>query len=156
MFTDHPHPIECANCKKENIPGGKNSNVIYTLQYRHLIPAPVDRTSAVAKPSTSMTHVAWESKLCSLVRPSMHPCPGNWIAIGRAVVYYARAAHSFSAGIKCRHCRIPLEHSITVDGRSTFARLQAFNSINHMWNRWKNMLESFFYLSLYIFKDLFI
>ena len=30
----------------------------------------------------------------------MHPCPENWVAIGRAVVYYARAAHSFSAGIK--------------------------------------------------------
>ena len=26
------------------------------------------------------------------------------MAIGRAVVYYARAAHAFSAGIKCRHC----------------------------------------------------
>ena len=27
------------------------------------------------------------------------------MAIGRAVVYYARAAHAFSAGIKCQHCR---------------------------------------------------
>ena len=34
----------------------------------------------------------------------MHPCPGNWVAIGRAVVYYARADQAFSAGIKCRHC----------------------------------------------------
>ena len=32
----------------------------------------------------------------------MHPCPGNWVEIGRVVVYYARAAHTFSAGIKCR------------------------------------------------------
>ena len=34
----------------------------------------------------------------------MHPCPGNWVAIGRAVVYYARGDQAFSAGIKCRHC----------------------------------------------------
>ena len=26
------------------------------------------------------------------------------MAIGRAVVYYARSAQPFSAGIKCRHC----------------------------------------------------
>ena len=26
------------------------------------------------------------------------------MVIGRAVVYYPRAAHTFSAGIKCRHC----------------------------------------------------
>ena len=32
----------------------------------------------------------------------MHP--GNWVAIKRAVVYYAQA-HAFSAGIKSRHCR---------------------------------------------------
>ena len=35
----------------------------------------------------------------------MHICPGNVAAIGRAVVYYAGAAHTFSAGIKYRHCR---------------------------------------------------
>ena len=34
----------------------------------------------------------------------MHLCPGNCVAIGRAVVYFAWAAHTFSAGIKCRHC----------------------------------------------------
>ena len=33
----------------------------------------------------------------------MHPCLGNWLAIRRGVVYYARAAHAFSAGITCRH-----------------------------------------------------
>ena len=32
----------------------------------------------------------------------MHPCQGNWVAIGRAVVYQARAGHKFSAGIKCQ------------------------------------------------------
>ena len=34
----------------------------------------------------------------------MHPCPGNWMAIGRAVVYYDRAVQAFSAVTKCRHC----------------------------------------------------
>ena len=33
----------------------------------------------------------------------MHPCPENRISIGRVVVYFARAAYAFSAGIKCRH-----------------------------------------------------
>ena len=37
----------------------------------------------------------------------MDPCRGNWLAIGRAVVYYAWAAHTYSAGIKCRHCTYP-------------------------------------------------
>ena len=45
-----------------------------------------------------MTHVACKSKLRSVVRSPMHPCPGNWVAIGREVVYYARAANAFSAG----------------------------------------------------------
>ena len=51
-----------------------------------------------------MTNVACDSKLRSVVKSSMHPFIGNWMAIGRAVVYYAQAAHTFSAGIKCRHC----------------------------------------------------
>ena len=53
-----------------------------------------------------MTHEACESKLRSVVRSSMHPYPGNWVAIALAVVYYAWAAHAFSAGIKCRHCSL--------------------------------------------------
>ena len=52
-----------------------------------------------------MTHVPCESKLRSVVRSSMPPCPWNMVAIGHAVVYYARYAHAFSAGIKCRHCK---------------------------------------------------
>ena len=36
----------------------------------------------------------------------MHPCPGNWIAIGRAVMYTAETAQAFSAGIKRRHCML--------------------------------------------------
>ena len=54
--------------------------------------------------STSMTHIAFETKLCSVVKSHMHPCPGNCVATGHAVVNYAQAARSFSAGIKCRHC----------------------------------------------------
>ena len=34
----------------------------------------------------------------------MRPCPGNWSTIGQAVMFYARAAHACSAGIKCWHC----------------------------------------------------
>ena len=30
-----------------------------------------------------------------------YPCLGNWAAIARAVVFYARAARAFNAGIKC-------------------------------------------------------
>ena len=35
-----------------------------------------------------MTNVACESKLRSIVRSSMHPCPGYWVVIGFVVVYY--------------------------------------------------------------------
>ena len=38
----------------------------------------------------------------------MYPCPGNWVAIGHAVVYYARVAQAFSAGIKFRHCMLSI------------------------------------------------
>ena len=51
-----------------------------------------------------MTHEACETKLRSVVRSSVHACPGNWVAIGRAVVYYARAARTFSAWIEYWHC----------------------------------------------------
>ena len=88
------------------------------LQYRHFSLAPIDRTSANVwlykhlwlayhkhKSSTSITYVACESMLRSVVRSSMHPCQGNWVAIGRAVIYYAWAAQALRAGIKCRHSR---------------------------------------------------
>ena len=45
-------------------------------------------------------------KLRSVVSSSMHPCPENWVAIGRVVVNYARAARTLSAEIKCRHCTL--------------------------------------------------
>ena len=41
-----------------------------------------------------MTRVVCESKLRSVMRSSMHPCPVNWVAIELAVVYYARAAYA--------------------------------------------------------------
>ena len=56
-----------------------------------------------------MTNVASETKLSSIVRSSLHPCLGNWEAIGLPVVYYARAVHLLSAEIKCRHCMFYLQ-----------------------------------------------
>ena len=62
---------------------------------------------SIIKPSTSMAHVVSVSKLrWDVMRLSMHPCPGNWMTIGRTVVFYARATHAFSAGIRCLHCRV--------------------------------------------------
>ena len=62
-----------------------------TVQYRYLIPAPVDRTSASAwlynhpwiicqknNPNTPMTHAVCESSLRSVARSSMH----LWSAVG--------------------------------------------------------------------------
>ena len=46
-----------------------------------------------------MANVACELKLRSFVSSSMHLCPRNVVATGRAVVYNARATHTFSAGI---------------------------------------------------------
>ena len=43
----------------------------------------------------------------------MHPCPGNWVAIGCPVVYYARLPNAISAGIKCRHLNAWAAGSIT-------------------------------------------
>ena len=96
------------------------------IQYWHLIPAPVDRTSASAlctntrglcvcqnKASTSMTHVCCKSKLRSVVRSLMHTSPGNWVAVRREVVYHARDACTLRAGIKYPHCiSCTLVHSL--------------------------------------------
>ena len=43
----------------------------------------------------------------------MHPCPGSWVAIGRAVVYYGGASQAFSVEIKRWHC-ISLRHIVKV------------------------------------------
>ena len=95
-------------------PSSKSLDDIYlyhTLKYRQSIPAPVDRTSSSAwlykhpwitcqnnYPSTSMTHVACESKLRSILRSSMpRKLDGNQVC----GLYYARAVHALSAGNKC-------------------------------------------------------
>ena len=57
-------------------------------------------------PSTSMTNITLKLELCSILRSSMHTWPGTWVAIGRAVVYSARAVHTFSAGITRQHCSL--------------------------------------------------
>ena len=61
-----------------------------------------------------MANVACKSKLSLVVMSSMRPCPENWVSIGRAVVYYARAAQAFSAEIKCRHCIMGIHHYLAV------------------------------------------
>ena len=52
------------------------------------------------KRGTPISNVAWESMLYPIVSSSIHPFPGNWLAIGREVMYHFCAAHAFSAGIK--------------------------------------------------------
>ena len=66
-----------------------------------------------------MSHLANETKLRSVTRSFMHPYPGNYAVIGRAVVYYAEAAHARSAGIKCRHCIYYLIPTATLNVSST-------------------------------------
>ena len=39
------------------------------------------------KPSTFNNPRSLQIKATFIVRSSLHPCPGNWVAIGRAVVY---------------------------------------------------------------------
>ena len=59
----------------------------------------------------------------------MHPCPGNWVAIGCVVMYYAQA---FGAGIKRRHCA----HHITpvaLQNHSLFV-LSVACSISYAWS----------------------
>ena len=64
----------------------------------------------------------------------MHLCPGKRVALGRPVVYYARADHTFSAEIKCRYCSsvvivgvVIVELCITHMCESNFKRI-IFNS----------------------------
>ena len=40
----------------------------------------------------------------------MHPCPGNFVAIGLVFVYFAWVAHQFNARIKCQYCTQVLIH----------------------------------------------
>ena len=79
-----------------------NSCTSWPDTYQYLVAQTPMNNILKNKLSTSMTRVAGELKL--RVREVRNlwscSCPENWIAIGRAVVYYARTAHAFSAGIK--------------------------------------------------------
>ena len=81
----------------------------------------MDNTS-IKSPSTSMAYMAYKSKLHSVLRSSMHPCPDNWVTIGRANVYHAGVVHAFSAGIKCQHCSIP---SLALFSHATMIRISS-------------------------------
>ena len=83
------------------------------LKYRHVIPAPVDRTSAsawlyihpwITCPKISQIH-QWYTQLVNQNYTQLwgRTCQGNWVAIVRAVVYNA---HAFSARNKCRRCTL--------------------------------------------------
>ena len=52
----------------------------------------------VNKPSTLMTHVAFTSKLRLVVRPYMHPCPGNLMTVGLAVVMTEHLVQELNVG----------------------------------------------------------
>ena len=80
--------------------------------YSLVVQTPIDIMSR-DKPNALMTHEACESKLRLVVRSSMHPYPGKWVAIGHVVVHYAWAAREFSAGIKCRHCTLAFQTWLT-------------------------------------------
>ena len=57
-----------------------------------------------SKPRTSLTNVACDSKLLSVVRSSMpRKVGGNQGAGYSCVLCCAQAAHAFNAGIKCWH-----------------------------------------------------
>ena len=67
-----------------------------------------------------MTHVDCTSKVRLVIRSFLHPYPKTWVAIGHAIMYYARSAHIFSARIKCRHC---------ISLYAIFARFGAVNKL---------------------------
>ena len=77
------------------------------LQYRHLIPAPVNRTSAsvclIKHPWIACKKYAKHSNGPHSLRiKATFSCEAQ--ATRLTVVYYALAAHAFSAGIKRQHC----------------------------------------------------
>ena len=80
-------------------------------------------TCQKGRPSTLMANVACKSKVSSAVGSLMHPFPGNLVATGHAVMYYACGAHAFSAGIECQHCSIS-----KIDYNMVCTTVQTFNS----------------------------
>ena len=71
----------------------------------------------------------------------MHPCPENWLAIRRAVLYYARAAQAFSAGIECRHCIVNHYNVITL---KRIVSKKHFFQIKVLWDSWGSCFNSFY------------
>ena len=63
----------------------------------------------------------------------MHQGPGNRVEIRHAVVYNARAAHAFSAGINCRHCTLPCKarETLSEDILFNLRALWCFNNQSH-------------------------
>ena len=74
------------------------------VSQRPLVLIPMNNVSE-NKPSTPMTHVAYESKLRSVVRSSMPK-----ILVGNRACGQARDTQAFSAGIKCRHCSLTMHN----------------------------------------------
>ena len=87
-----------------------------------VVQIPIDNMSK-NKPSTSMTHVQMQLANQSHVQLWGHSYIHRLVTIGRAVVFYARAAHACCAGIKCRHCS-PLGYQ----DRPIILQFQAFRS----------------------------
>ena len=88
--------------------------------------------------NTFMDHQACELKSRSVVRSSIYPCPGNWVAIKHADVYYARAAHTSSEGIKCQHCTIQSNNCVINEYKSwTFSFLPRNNIFFLLINYWE-------------------
>ena len=59
----------------------------------------------------------------------MHSYPRNLMIIGRAVMYYARSAHAFSAGIKCQHCTYPFVSSSRIRCRENYRAAASYVSM---------------------------
>ena len=78
---------------------------------RLVVQTPMDNITK-NKPSTLMTHVASTQRYVQLSSHSCIHVQETGLTIGRAVVYNARAAHTFSVGIKCRHCTSKLNDAL--------------------------------------------
>ena len=94
------------------VPNGWNTDIQFLHKSTGRLPVPGCTNTHGLHVKMGQAHqlpcdVACDPKLRSVVRSSMHPCPRNWVAIGRMVVFYAQAANAFRVRIKCRHCMTP-------------------------------------------------
>ena len=68
----------------------------------------------------------------------IHPFPGNWVAIGRVVMYFGPVANSFRAGIECGHQSRYLETGCPNRGFIDFCvskvwyKIHTTNKIDHI------------------------